>query len=129
MLDLSAPFLNSAQRSSRRLGKTPDINITNIKNSDLNSLQTSLKVWLENLRQYSNKTGAKYNKPILVLRGVIKGIPYVGPAIDALILCIMYLCPQSVVANSRQSSCVSSESEICRLFPFHLISKLSIRKR
>jgi len=80
------PFLERAMELSSSAGIVPpNITRTVYLHDDIESVQACFKKWMLSLRTYACRSSTRQKKSRLVLRGVLKGIPYFGPAIEALI--------------------------------------------
>jgi len=82
-LEVIYPFLERAIKLSNEIGiKPPNITKYAFMNDDIQDIQKSLKSWMAIMRKRASRSTNKWR---LVFRGLLKGIPYIGPAIDALI--------------------------------------------
>lgn len=86
VLEVNYPFLKRAIELSNGIGvKPPNITKHAYLNDDIQTIQESLKSWLAALRKRASQSTNDGSKCRLVFRGLLKGIPYIGPALDALI--------------------------------------------
>lgn len=80
------PLIESAKRFSKELRiKPPNITESTLMHHNIETTQHSLQRWTSLLIQSAIRQPICENRPKLVFRGLLKGIPYVGHAIDALI--------------------------------------------
>ncbi len=80
------PLVESAKRFSKELKlRPPNTTVYALMHHNIEIIQDSLRRWTSLLTQSAVREPSCENRPKLVFRGLLKGIPYVGPAVDALI--------------------------------------------
>jgi hypothetical protein len=80
------PLVESAKRFSKELRlRPPNITEQALMHGNIEAIQDSLRRWRSSLTRSAVREPSCENRPKLVFRGLLRGIPYFGPAVDALV--------------------------------------------
>ena len=80
------PLIKESFQMSKKLKiKSPKLKQNEIEASNLQNIQSGFQMWWMNLKSSASMEKEKDIKIKLIFRGLIRGIPYIGHAIDALI--------------------------------------------